>query len=109
VSAVRKYNRREERKFKRIFVRYGHKQTEHKAVAQQISASGFFLATNEIVYGGNSPIVVEIKGPSETWLVAGIVRYAIKVHPSLARFNKPGMGVELTTIPDACRDYLNSL
>ena len=53
--------------------------------------------------------MVEIKGPAETWLVAGVVRHAIKVHPSLARFTKPGMGVELTHIPDACRDYLASL
>ena len=53
--------------------------------------------------------MVEIKGPSETWLVAGIVRHAIKVHPSMATFTKPGMGVELTHIPDACRDYLASL
>ena len=109
MSAERKYNRREERKYKRIFVRYGHKQTEHKAVAQQISTSGFFLLTNEVVYTHDSPIVVEIKGPSETWLVAGIVRHAIKVPPSLAAFNKPGMGVELTLIPDACRAYLASL
>ena len=101
--------RRDERKFKRIFVRYGLKDTPHKAVAQQISASGFFLATNEVVYANSSPVVVEITGPAETWLVAGIVRYAIKVHPSLASFNKPGMGVELTLIPDACRDYLASL
>jgi len=101
--------RREERKYKRIFVRFGHKKPEHRAVAQQISASGLFLATNEVVYANSSPVVVEITGPAETWLVAGIVRYAIKVHPSLARFNKPGMGVELTTIPDPCRDYLNSL
>ena len=109
MSAERRNNRREARKFKRIFVRYGHKQPDHKAVAQQISASGVFLATNEIVYAKNSPVVVEITGPAETWLVAGIVRYAIKVHPGLARFTKPGMGIELTDIPDACRDYLNSL
>ena len=109
MSADPKNKRREARKFKRIFVRYGHKQPGHKAVAQQITASGLFLATNEIVYANNSPIVVEITGPAETWLVAGIVRYAIKVHPSLARFNKPGMGVELTLIPDACRDYLASI
>ena len=109
MSAERRNNRREARKFKRIFVRYGHKRPEHKAIAQQISASGLFLATNEIVYANNSPVVVEIKGPSETWLVAGFVRYAIKVHPGLARFSKPGMGVELTTIPPPCRDYLASL
>jgi hypothetical protein len=109
VSADSKNKRREARKFKRIFVRYGHKQPGLKAVAQQISASGLFLATNEVVYANDSPIVVEITGPGETWLVEGIVRYAIKVHPGLARFTKPGMGVELTTIPDPCRDYLASL
>lgn len=101
--------RRDQRKFKRIFVRYGHKAPEHKAVAQQISVSGFFLSTNEIVYANGSAIVVEIRGPSETWLVAGIVRHAIKVHPSMTGFTKPGMGVELTDIPDPCRTYLASL
>ena len=109
MSPTGRYKRRDERKFRRIFVRYGSKDPLHKAVAQQISASGFFLATNEVVYANNSPVVVEIKGPSETWLVAGIVRHAIKVHPSMAGFTKPGMGVELTHIPDACRDYLASL
>ena len=109
MSTERRNKRREARKFKRIFVRYGHRQPEHRAVAQQITASGLFLATNEIVYAKNSPVVVEITGPAETWLVAGVVRYAIKVHPSIAGFTKPGMGVELTLIPDACRDYLASL
>jgi len=109
VSLEGKPRRREKRKFKRIFVRYGPKNFEHKAIAQQISPNGFFLSTNDVVYANNSPVVVEIKGPSETWLVVGIVRHAIKVHPSMARFTKPGMGVELTLIPDACRDYLGSL
>ena len=109
MSPERKYHRRDERKFKRIFVRYGPQGIEHKAVAQQISVSGFFLLTNEAVFANDSPLVVEIKGPSETWLVAGIVRYAIKVHPSLARFTKPGMGVQLTHLPPACRDFLASL
>ena len=109
MSTERRNKRREARKYRRIFVRYGHRQPEHRAVAQQITASGLFLATNEIVYANNSPVVVEITGPAETWLVAGVVRYAIKVHPSVAGFTKPGMGVELTLIPDACRDYLASL
>jgi len=46
VGPERTHNRREERKFKRIFVRYGR---------QQISASGFFLSTNETVYANDSP------------------------------------------------------
>ena len=109
MSPEREYQRREERKFKRIFVRYGPQGIEHKAVAQQISVSGFFLLTNEAVFANDSPIIVEITGPSQTWLVAGVVRHAIKVHRSMAGFAKPGMGVELTLLPPACRDYLASL
>ena len=105
----RKAQRREERKFKRIFVRFGHKAAEHPAVAQQITTRGFFLATNEFVYAKGSPIVVEISAPGETWVVAGFVRHAFKVHPSMARFTRPGMGVELADIPPACRQYLASL
>jgi hypothetical protein len=101
--------RGQERKFKRIFVRYGLRLPEHSGVAQQISAGGFFLSTNEIVYAKDSPIVVEVKGPAETWIVAGMVRHAVKVHPTMARFSKPGMGVEITEIPAACRDFLASL
>ena len=109
MSPERNYRRREERKFKRIFVRYGRAAAEHKAIAQHISAGGLFLSTNEVVYANNTPVVVEITGLAQTWIVAGVVRHAIKVPPSLARFTKPGMGVELTDIPDALRDYLASL
>lgn len=109
MSVGKKSQRREERKFKRIFVRYGNPAPEHHAVAQQISTGGFFLSTNEFVLAKGSPIVVEITGPAETWIVAGIVRHAFKVHPNMARFTKPGMGVELTKIPAACRDYLAAL
>ena len=109
MSPERRYQRREERKFKRIFVRYGPKGPEHKAIAQQISASGFFLATNGVVYANDSPVVIEITGPSETWLVEGVVRHAIKVHPSMIHIAKPGMGVELMHLPAGCRDFLASL
>lgn len=106
---MRQRQRREERKYKRIFVRYGPTAAEHQAVAQQISVGGLFLLTNGAVYANNSALVIEIKGPAETWLVAGIVRHAVKVPRSLAGFAKPGMGVELTAVPPACRDYLASL
>jgi hypothetical protein len=109
VSVARKHKRREERKFKRIVVRYGHRQPEHQAVAQQISTGGLFLATNANVYVSGSPIVVEITGASATWVVPGIVRHAYKVHPSMMHAVRPGMGVELIDAPPACRDYLAAL
>ncbi len=109
MSIRRQQQRRDERKFKRIFVRYGNPTPEHNAVGQQISVSGLFLLTNEIVYAQGTPILIEIKGPAETWVVRGIVRHAVKVHPNMARFTKPGMGVELTDVPPPCRTYLASL
>ena len=101
--------RRTPRKFTRILVRYGNPEPRHKAFAMQISAQGFFLSTNEFVYARDSSIVVEITGPEETWVVTGIVRHAVKVHPSVAQFTKPGMGVELSELPADLQEYLASL
>jgi hypothetical protein len=109
VSPGQRRQRQEVRKFKRIPVRYGHPAPRHPAAAQRITTRGFFLATNEIVYAEGSPIAVEITGPGETWVVQGIVRHAFKVHPTLASYTRPGMGVELTVVPDACRAFLASL
>ena len=101
--------RREQRKHKRIYVRYGNPEPRHRAAAQRITTKGFFLATNVPVYAVGSPIAVEIAGPDETWVVRGIVRHAFKVHPSVATFTKPGMGIELTDVPGPCLAYLASL
>ena len=109
MSGGRRFKRCEERKFRRIFVRYGRRAPEHSAAAQQISTRGLFLATNESVYAKDTLILVEITGPAETWIVPGIVRHAFKVHPTMARFTRPGMGIELTDVPPACREYLASL
>jgi len=109
VTTAGRSKRREERKYKRLFVRYGSKVPSHPAVAMQISTTGLFLSTNDVVYVKGSAIVVEIKGPQETWVVDGIVRHAFKVHPNMARFTRPGMGVEITSLPDACKEYLASL
>jgi hypothetical protein len=109
VSHGQRKQRREARKFRRLFVLYGHPEPRHQAVAQKITTKGFFLATNVNVLAVGSPVAVEIKGPAETWVLRGIVRHAFKSPPSLAGFTKPGMGVEFTDLPDPCRAYLESL
>lgn len=109
MTTGRASKRREERKFKRLFVRYGDKAPTHQAIGMQLSTGGMFLSTNDTVYAKGSGIVVEIKGPHETWVVDAIVRHAFKVHPSMARYTRPGMGVELTRLPAACKEYLASL
>ena len=57
--------RREVRKPRRLFVRYGHPEPSHQAVAQRITTKGFFLGTNGNVYAVGSPVAVEITGPAE--------------------------------------------
>lgn len=109
MSSGRQHRRREERTFKRIPVRYGERVPEHAAFAQQLSSGGLFLSTNGVVFGRGSAVVIEIKGPAETWIVSGIVRHAYKVHPNMARFTKPGMGVEFTEASPACRTFLASM
>ncbi|HEY6000257.1 MAG TPA: hypothetical protein VI078_13290 [bacterium] len=97
------------RKFRRIYVRYGHPLPLHQAVAQKITTKGLFLLTNGAVYSVGSPIAIEIRGPADAWVARGVVRHAFKAPPSLATFTNPGMGVEFTDVPDACREYLASL
>ena len=101
--------RREARKFKRIFVRYGASAPQHHAIAMHLSTRGLFLSTNEFVFANGSSIAIEIKGPAKTWVVRAVVRHAIKVHPSVAQFTKPGMGVELAELPADLQEYLASL
>lgn len=109
MSTTRKARRQEERKYKRIFVRYGVEEPRHRAVAMQLSTRGLFLSTNEIVYRKGSPIIVEFTVGDRVHLVSGVVRYDIKVHPNIARFTRPGMGVELIAVPQPVKDYLASL
>lgn len=109
MSQPQRRQRREVRKYRRISVRYGHPKPSHRAYAQRITTRGFFLATNSAVYAVGSPIAVEIAGPAGAWVVQGVVRHAFKAPLSLATFTNPGMGVELTDLPDDCREYLASL
>jgi hypothetical protein len=101
--------RSEQRKYKRLSVRYGAKIPEHTAVATHISTRGLFLSVNDLVFTQGSPLVVEITGPSQSWVATGIVRHAVKVHPNVARFTRPGMGIEFLEMPPACRDFLAAL
>ena len=104
-----RHNRREERKYKRITVRYGAPEPTHRGTALQISTRGFFVSTNGVIFEKGSPIVIEIKGPDENWIVPAVVRHAYKVHPSFAHVTRPGMGIELLVVAPALRDYLASL
>jgi hypothetical protein len=109
VNGRERQRRREARRLRRIPVRYGAKEPSFPAIAMQLSTRGLFLSTNSVVYAQGSAIVVEVRGPAGVWVAGAVVRHAVKVHPNLARFTKPGMGVELLDAPEALRAYLKSL
>ncbi len=104
-----KIKRVEERKFKRIPVRFGPETPQYSIQAIQISTQGLFLATNSPIYAPGSKVVVEISTPKGPFIVSAIVRHSKKVPQFLLRHERPGMGVEFISAPEEVRKYLSGL
>ncbi len=105
----RKIKRVEERKYKRIQVRFGPESPQFSIQAVQISTRGLFLATNSPIYAPGSKVVIEISTPKGKFIVSAIVRHSKKVPHFLLRHERPGMGVEFISIPEEVREYLSAL
>jgi len=105
----RKFKRTQERKFKRIPVRFGLETPQFSTLAIQISTRGLFLSTNSPIYAPGTKLVIEISTPKGSYTISAIVRHAKKVPPLLLNHERPGMGVEFITIPEEVREYLASL
>ena len=104
-----KGKRRDERKFKRLEVRYGPEKPVHRALAIQISVSGAFLSASQPVFAAGSRIVVEFNIPGGAVAVAAVVRHARSLPPGLNIVGRSGMGVELIDPPDELREFLAAL
>lgn len=104
-----KPKRMEERKFKRIPLRFGLETPEFQAVGIQVSSRGLFISTNRHVYAPGNKLVIEIETAIGFYTVQGIVRHAKKALPQLIHHERAGMGVEFLTAPQELRDYLASL
>ena len=104
-----KSRRKDERKFKRIKVRYGPEKAVHLAYAIQVSAGGAFLAANRPVFSRGSRLVVEFDTPGGTVTTAAVVRHVKNLPPQLAGFSPTGMGVEFLSPPPALQEYLKTL
>ena len=104
-----KFKRVEERKYKRIPVRFGPETPQFSTQAIQISTRGLFLATNSPIYAPGSKLVVEITTPKGPHIISGVVRHSKKVPPQLVNHERPGMGVEFTSVPEEVREYLSAL
>ena len=104
-----KGKRKDDRKFKRIRVRYGPEKPVHLAYAIQVSVSGAFLVANRPVFSPKSPLLVQFDTPDGVLTTRAIVRHVKNLPPQLARFSPSGMGVEFISPPPELEKYLASL
>ena len=109
MNAAAKSKRLEERKFKRIEIRYGAKKPEHRGFAVQLSSKGAFISANKPVFAAGSHMVIEFKIPAGTFVATAVVRHAKNLPPQMARFGKVGMGIELLSAPDTLMEHLATL
>lgn len=104
-----KFKRVEERKYKRISVRFGLETPQFSTQAIQISSRGLFLATNSPIYAPGSKLVIEVPTPKGSYIISGVVRHSKKVPRQLLYQERAGMGVEFTSVPEEVREYLSVL
>ena len=103
-------NRRaEERKFKRIFLRFGLEAPEHRATGIQISTRGLFISAIHPLYSLDCKLLVEISTPDGAYTVPAIVRHAKKIPRLTIGNDRCGMGVKFILPPQELQDYLASL
>jgi hypothetical protein len=104
-----KYKREEERKFRRISIRFGLQTPEFRAMAIQISTRGLFISTNNPIFVKGSRLKIEIQSANGRLLAEAVVRHAKKIPPHLVQVDRPGMGVEFIDPRPELRDFLSSL
>ena len=104
-----KNKRIEERKFKRILLRFGLEAPEYRATGIQISTQGLFISTSRPIYPAGSKLVIEIFTPNSSYIVPAIVRHAKKMPRLLMSNERSGMGIKFISAPKELLDYIASL
>jgi hypothetical protein len=103
-------NRRaEERKFKRIPLRFGPTTPEYRASGIQISSRGLFISTTRPIYPPGSVLIIEIPTSNGSYTSQAIVRHAKVALGLLVNNDRSGMGVEFLSPPEEFLDYIASL
>jgi Tfp pilus assembly protein PilZ len=94
---------------KRITVRYGQDAADRVAFTEDISQSGIFIKTAQVLPPGK-PIKLEFELYGATVKVEGTVAWARRVPPNLIRLaKKGGMGVRITSFEAGEEAYLRLL
>lgn len=100
--------RKQERKRKRIPIRFGQKDLRFRAFTMDISPDGLSIKTNQIFPPG-TPLMLMLLVDGRSLTAVGEVRWAKKVPPELIRFVHCGMGVRFTITSERLRNYIQSL
>ena len=101
--------RTEERKFRRVLLRFGLEAPEYRATGIQISTQGLFIVTTSPIYAPGSKIMMEISTAKGSYTVPAVVRHAKKLPRLLTSSERSGMGVKFISPPQELIDYLASL
>ena len=99
----------EERKFKRISLRFGLNAPGYQATGIQISGQGLFISTSHPIYPPSSKLVIEIFTPNGSQIVQAVVRHAKKMPRLLVSNERSGMGIQFISPSQELLDYLGSL
>ncbi len=99
----------EERKFKRISLRFGLQTPGYQATGIQISGQGLFISTSHPIYPPSSKLVIEIFTPNGSQIVQAVVRHAKKMPRLLVSNERSGMGIQFISPSQELLDYLGSL
>jgi hypothetical protein len=99
----------EERKFKRISLRFGLHTPDYQATGIQISGQGLFISTSHPIYPPRSKLVIEIFKPNGSHIVQAVVRHAKKMPRLVMSNERSGMGIQFISPSQELLDYLGSL
>jgi hypothetical protein len=102
-------NRAEERKFRRVFLRFGLETPEYRATGIQISTQGLFISTIHPVYPPDTNLMIEISTPNGPYTVPAIVCHAKKIPRLVVSNERCGMGVKFISPPKELLEFLASL
>lgn len=92
----------------RIMVRFGTDEADHKGLVENLSESGLFLTANH-VFPPRTKIRIEFTLGESPDVLEGIVQWARQMPASVSHVIPSGMGVRLTSAPEAYRKLLSNI
>lgn len=98
--------RRHKRIYRRLEVKFSCQGVSHTAVASNLSRYGLFVRTRKVIVVGTILDLELTIYSGEVLKMTGKVVYAIRTNiPTMRK----GMGVELTDVPPAYKEFINSM